>query len=201
MENKERLPLAYMTMGGKYLLLAENILQEMVSHDNPHIIATDNENIWDEYFEKTKWSDFNIIFPTLFLFYHGIELTMKGLTSLLGFEISPNHKKDYLAQLEKNDELDKQILGIIKKYFDLSQLSGTPLSDWVTKNNLDVDNLYERLRYPTNKGLIGLTDDWPLKYKEQEMLPFAKMIINDSKQLRSLSLIQFHKIYPTNATN
>ena len=191
MENK-KLALAYLTMGNKYLSLAENVLQEMVNSGNPHLIVTEDEEVWGEYFEKTKWSDFNTIFPALFLFYHGVELTIKGFFPLRGIKIPPNHK-DLLNTLKttNSEELDDEIMKIIEKYFDLYQLKETPLHAWITQNRLDIDNLYERLRYPTDKGFEDLTDDLHLKYQEEKILPFIESMIKDSKQLRVLSVTHF----------
>lgn len=43
-----------------------------------------DEQSRQNYYQKTKWNDFNIGVPILFNFYHGLELCMKGLLQEIG---------------------------------------------------------------------------------------------------------------------
>jgi hypothetical protein len=69
----ENISLHFLTLASKYLILVQNILNESIKIGNKHFV-TDGD-----YSENTRWSDFNIFIPTLFNFYHGLELLMKGL--------------------------------------------------------------------------------------------------------------------------
>lgn len=201
MQNKKPLAIAYLTQSIKYLELAEEVFGQMVRYGNKHtVVGGGGENkmddIWKDYHEQTKWSDFNIIFPTLFLFYHGIELMIKGLFPLLGSEIPLGHKSDLLTTLKKQNGVKEEIVNIVDKYLNFDKLKQSPLGDWLQKNKLDVDDLYERLRYPTDKKHSILTNNLPLKYQEEKMIPFAKQIICDSEKLRALFVSQLNEIYP-----
>ena len=203
MEEKS-LALAYLTQSIKYLDLAEKIFEQMVNKGNPHVVTSiggkhEPESIWKDYCEQTKWSDFNIIFPALFIFYHGIELMIKGLFPLMGSEIPfghIDHKSDLLDKLKNEKGIKIEIIEKIDKYLNFEKLKGTPLGDWMEINNININDLYERLRYPTDKSHLILTDNLPLKYQGEKMIPFAKQIIKDSKRLREVSVSQLNEIYP-----
>ncbi len=201
MENpdKQSLALAFLTQSVKYLELAEKIFEQMVKDGNLHTLSGDwvtEGDLWKEYHEKTKWSDFNVIFPTLFLFYHGLELMIKGLLPLFGSNIVSGHSSDLLILLKKQNGVEGEIINITEKYLNLNNLRGSPLGDWLEKNNLDVDKLYERLRYPTDRTHMYIANNFPLKYRESKMIPFVTQIIGDSKRLRFLFISQLNKIYP-----
>ena len=122
MKDKKSLALAYLTQSIKYLDLAEKIFEQMVNKGNPHVVTSiggkhEPESIWKDYCEQTKWSDFNIIFPALFIFYHGIELMIKGLFPLMGSEIPfghIDHKSDLLDKL-KNELRDRKRTEFLSK--------------------------------------------------------------------------------------
>lgn len=201
MQDKKLLALAYLTQSIKYLDLSEKIFEQMVEQGNKFMVmsgGSENEahDTWKNYHEQTKWSDFNVIFPALFLFYHGVELMVKGLFPLLGSEIPYGHKSDLLTRLKKLEGVTNEIIEITDKYLDFEKLKQTPLGNWLQENQLNVDDLYERLRYPTDNSHSKLTNNLPLKYQEKKMIPFVEQIIKDSKRLRVLFVAQLNVIYP-----
>ncbi len=200
MNDKNNLALAYLTHSIKYLELSEKVFELMVKQGNKHIVigsgsGEDRHDFWAHYHEQTKWSDFNIIFPALFLFYHGIELMIKGLSFLLGSGITHSHK-DLLTRIKSLIGVRVEFITIFDKYLDFEMLKKTPLGDWLRANDLDIDSLYERLRYPTDKSHSRLTNNYPLKYQEDKLIPFVEQLIKDSKRLRTLSVSQLNEIHP-----
>ena len=65
-----------------YLSLSENIAHETVRQGDTRFLICDIQDIPEDsearYFDKTKWSDFNVGIPILFVAYHGFELLLKG---------------------------------------------------------------------------------------------------------------------------
>ncbi len=191
-EDKKHLALAYLTQSIHYLLLSESVFLESVKQGNKYIIISDTEII--DFEEKTKWSDFNIIFPTLFVFYHGLELLMKGVLTLYNIDLKATHRVSVLfTNLEDCEEVDIELSSILKEYILENQLSHTPIGEWLKENNLNIDNLYERLRYPTDKNQLTLTNNQTLKYKGDEMIPFLEKIIANSGLLRKLIVSIYKK--------
>ena len=196
-KNKNHLALAYLTQSIHYLLLAESVFFETKQQGNKHIVISDT--FITNYEEKTKWSDFNVIFPSLFVFYHGLELLMKGLLTLLENDPETNHRISILfSSLQNNSEIEPELRDKLQKYISTEEIDKTPLGEWLQKNKLSIDNLYERLRYPTDKSQSNITNNQPLEYKGDKMLPFLGEIIIDSKILRKLMVSLYRKIESDN---
>ncbi len=187
-EKNEHLSLAFMSQSIDFLLLTEAVFEETLKQGNRHIIGSFLRV--ENYHEQTKWSDFNVIFPTLFIFYHGIELMMKGLLLLFGRELKHSHKLTELyAELKLINQKDLEFLVLVfSKYIESSNLVDTTLGNWLNKNQLNVNDLYERLRYPVSKNKTKLADNWPLIYQEERGISFIENILNDSKKMRELSV-------------
>jgi len=80
-------------------------------------MISDSKIEWDEYFEATKWSDFNTFVPSLFLLLHGLELLLKGMVIFIGKEIEANHKtKNLISVLESDSRINKEFLETVSKY-------------------------------------------------------------------------------------
>ncbi len=184
-ENKYK-SLNYLTISEKYLHLVENVSFEVVKQGNRHVI-TSNRNFDDkEYEEKTKWSDFNISIPSLFNLYHGIELLLKGLLILDDNYIKKADHKISLLLAEFKDKYprEERIISVLKKYIEKDQMH-VYLNDFLKDNNFEVDNLYEALRYPTNKKGKEIYFYFKLKYRGEFGCSFYRDIANDMVILRT----------------
>jgi hypothetical protein len=107
---------------------------------------TDQES-HENYYQKTKWNDFNIGVPILFNFYHGLELCMKGLLQEVGIKpTNKTHKLNgYFKLIKENKSLFiPEIITSIGKVLD----ENNPFSEFFKSNNSNVDNYYQLLRYP-----------------------------------------------------
>lgn len=193
--NKENLnALLFLTLGSKYLNLVHNVLEETIKSNNAHIVVSDGNFSWEDYYQKTKWSDFFIIEPVLFCLYHGFELTIKGLILLVDerkaesvHSISILYKK--LLTLEK---VPKDIKDIVGKY--VAPSDNNLISGFLAENSRDIDGLYESLRYPADKDFQSLNSYFRLHYKEAEALEEYKTILQDIRSLQA-SGTKFYKAY------
>ncbi len=174
-------------MSFQYLSLVDSVARETVAQGNPHIIITDfvkdGEFTWELYDEKTRWSDHKLIIPTLFCFYHAIELFLKGFL-LLQDGAKAEHKLEQqrieFTQLFPNEAVICQFLA---KYIDVNQLPPL-LAIFMKKNNVTINNFYEALRYPTDKSFQKIKEYLDLKYRGEDGLMFFKELIEDIRSLR-----------------
>lgn len=185
--------LHFLTLGFKYLNLVSNALEESVKYKNSHIIVSDEKLSSDDYYKKTKWSDFSIIEPVLFCFYHGLELIIKGLLVLTGNTIDSTHKiVSFYKNLAKIKKIPKDVLEVIERY--IVTIGNTSLSNFLTENNKDVDGLYELLRYPTDKKFINFNNYIELHYRGGEVIKTYEDILKDIEKLQ-FSVSRFYKGY------
>lgn len=172
--------LGFLTLAMHYHHLARSVL-EKIGESNPHIVVGTKGTI-DRYDEITKWSDFRILIPTLFLFYHGLELQLKGLLAFHN-NINTTHSLQELLLAIKNEKIfPEEIVTAAERHIDKEKISPF-LKSFVTTNNLSVDDLYMALRYPTDTKLSRDFSYSELKYKEDKILPYIKLLIADCKIL------------------
>lgn len=197
--NKLEIGLAFQTLSNKYLLLVKNILDETIKQGNLWILTDENEISQKDYDEKTKWSDFNIIIPMLFNFYHGVELLFKGF---LAFKINlkSTHKiTELFNQFKNNYDENSNISDILKKYIEISNNTMPEiLRLTLENNNKTVDNLYEFLRYPTTKDITKMNNYFNLKYKDRSGIDFFKNLKNDVDVLIKESVKLYRQIEENN---
>ncbi|MGD8307721.1 MAG: hypothetical protein PVF17_13770, partial [Ignavibacteria bacterium] len=77
-EDKYKRSLSFWTMSFYYLNLTLTIFEKTIENNNIWVVVDDSPITEHNYREKTKFSDFNIMIPSLLSFYHGIELLLKG---------------------------------------------------------------------------------------------------------------------------
>lgn len=175
----------------KYFQLTENCLFELINSKNKHSIWTDfDENITEEesynlYIEKAKWSDFRIIEPLLFNFYHAIELVLKGILALNNEEFKTNHSLESLCNkailhLEKAEKLKE----ILIKYCKLSNNeSNNLLSIFYKENNLTPSKYYIILKYPFDSN--NEYSYFKIHYLKDKGVDFAKELLEDIKTIKN----------------
>ena len=193
-KKQKELSLLYLNQAVKYLHLTENVFGEMLKQGNPWTVIS-NIPI-DNYDDITKWSDFRIMLPSLFIFYHGIELSIKGLLIITTRDIKKIHNFLILfEELKKQKNINSEILDIIEKYTNKELLKNTLIGDWLIENNIEVNNLTERLRYPTGRASDEtINRDLSLKYNGKKIIPFVEDLLLDIDKLRRLIVKQYYQI-------
>lgn len=195
MTSQERydLALSFWTAAFQYLILVENVSRETASQGNVSIMVRNFEGgsiIEKEYAEGTRWSDRAIIIPLLFNLLHGIELLVKGFLFLDPTEIlmkrhniselREKFKRKYPGQATLNQFLDK---------YTSEDHMPELLRRFLTENGLQVDELYQTLRYPT-PDFTTMRLYSSLKYQGEEGVPFFSDLHVDvySVRLAAVSL-------------
>jgi len=144
----------FLSLSENYLLLVRNVLKETIKQGNIWVVLGDKKNTEKIYINKTKWSDFNIIIPILFNFYHGLELLMKGLLSLIdNYELKNSHDiKEILEDFRYNYIKNMEIINILNKYIDSNSMPKI-FSECLKENNISINKFYIFLKYPTDKNI------------------------------------------------
>ncbi|APY10178.1 hypothetical protein BWZ22_02530 [Seonamhaeicola sp. S2-3] len=143
----------YLGLSYQFWTLTKESINEMEKQGNKKLIMSlydpneTDEQSHQNYYQKTKWNDFNIGVPILFNFYHGLELCMKGLLQEIGKLPTNKHHKlsDYFQIISENNSVFiPEIIVSIGKVLN----SENPFYDFFKSNNSNVDNYYQLLRYP-----------------------------------------------------
>jgi len=180
--------LLFLTLGSKYLNLVHNVLSECIKSGNLHVFSSNSPLDWNEYFQKTKWSDFIIIEPVLFNFYQGLELTLKGLLLLTNqTRIEPKHELTALFErVNQVNEIPKEIKEVIKEHMTIDENNNPLVYGFLSTNNKSINHLYESLRYPVDKQFNTSTTYIDLHYQEEKSLEYFKKVNGDIRKLQAL---------------
>ena len=135
--------------------LTLNVAYELINRNNPSSMSYEGWG-WptdEEYEEHMKWSDLNIVEPTLFNFYHGIELSLKALILAKEKETKKEHKLSILlADVEALYNSDI-LTEFYEKYIQSTKLPKI-LKDFCRESSITMDLYFQSLKYPTStKGL------------------------------------------------
>jgi len=182
--------LGFWTIAIQYLDLSEKTSKKIHESGNEWIVVSRGSN-WEkqdaEYKERTAWSDHNLGIPVIFNFYHGLELTLKGIIIAKGIDMK-NHKLN--ALLDAVDEINytDKIVSLIRPYvFD--EFLPTILKEFLQESNISISNWYQALKYPeSNKGEIY--NHHSLKYREKDGANFFKKLSEDIHEIR-LELVSY----------
>lgn len=174
--------LGFWTVGIQYLHLVQAVSNETHDQGNRHIVVTDDINNHNEYSEQTKWSDFNLVIPLLFNFYHGLEVILKGFRHANGVAGSHSHSLSNLLTDFKANNPGNDLIPLFEKYILQPNLP-TILSEFCTESGITIDDYYQALKYPqSTRG--DQYHHHPLKYRESEGAAFFSELRDDIQKLR-----------------
>ena len=135
--------------------LTLNVAEELIARGNPSSMSYEG---WDwpsdeVYEEHTKWSDLNIAEPTLFNFYHGIELSLKSLILAKGCELKSNHKLSSLLAQVKELYGFPEFISFYEKYIEQGNVPYI-INEFCKESCVTMDLYYQSLKYPmSTKGI------------------------------------------------
>jgi hypothetical protein len=142
-------------LASNFWQLTLNVAVELIDRGNPSSMSYEG---WDwpsgeEYEEHTKWSDVNIIEPTLFNFYHGIELSLKSLILAKGCGLKSNHKLTSLLVEVKALYSSVGFISFYEKYIEQRNVPSI-INDFCNESGMTMDLYYQSLKYPSStKGV------------------------------------------------
>lgn len=186
MNDKNGNQLLFFRLSSQYLHLVEAVIEELLKQGNKQVVISDHQITEEEFYEKTKWSDYNIAEPLLFNLYHGIELLLKGYLKSVNEDIPKyGHDMDNLfLTFKSNFEQQYLIIEILKKYIGLNGELVEPLKSFFTENNINVSQYYDALRYPTDRKELTIYSHYELKRLGEQGVSFFKQLKTDVDTLR-----------------
>ncbi len=207
MTSQERydLALSFWTTAFQYLILVENISRETASQGNVAVIVRPYSKgspiIAKESEEETRWSDLRIIIPLLFNLLHGIELLVKGFLFLDPAEIlAKRHNLSELREKFKRKYPGQEILSrFLDKYTSEGHMPEL-LRRFLTENSLQVNELYQTLRYPT-PDFTTMRVYSSLKYQGEEGIPFFSDLHEDVYSVRLAAVSLGRSLEPRTANH
>jgi hypothetical protein len=168
----------------QYITMVTNTLEMAIKSGNPAAIISGNI-ISEEYFiSKTKYCDYSIIISLLFLFYHWIELILKGFLLELVKEdadmkkISHHDVIKLLEEFKNNFSDEKDIINFLEKYTRKDNMP-TLLKVFFDKNGLSVKDYYSFFKYPFDRNFNIKYDYSNIQYTDEEGLAFFKDLLKD----------------------
>lgn len=183
----------------QYLTTSKNLLDLMIINKNPRMQitkVTDKTTIdIDDIFENFKNSSMFTIIPTIFLFYQGMELIIKGFVLIKQKNVRSSHDMQKLfIEFKKYYIEEKNIITILDKYIN-------NLLPFLKKFNEDnnINNskdFYNALRYPEGNGKnIKPIDYYALEYyNNDDFILQITQLSNDIKALKEYSNNLFRRI-------
>jgi len=168
----------------QYITMVTNTLEMAIKSGNPSVIISNNF-ISEKYFaNKIKYCDYSIIISLLFLFYHWIELVLKGFLLVLVKEdtdinkIAHHNVIKLLKEFKNNFSNEKDIINFFEKYIKKNNMPNL-LKMFFNKNNLSVRNYYNFFRYPLDKNFNIKYDYSIIQHTNKEGLTFFKDLLKD----------------------
>jgi hypothetical protein len=177
---------SWITLAEQYIKTSKLIMEQIVANQNKWFMIDDKPIELEQYFEETKWSDFNTLVPSLFLLIHGLELLLKGIAIWCGKTPKYEHNTANLIDLIKGDpRINSEFINIVCRYVG-EKPSNRLIVKFLKINNFCADSLHIDIRYPENK--YKLTDFSLLRYKEKHIIKDIECIIKDIDKLYRLAL-------------
>jgi len=172
-----------------YKQMVINTLEMAIKEKNPSVIISDTFITEKDLNKKTKYCDYSIIYPLLFLFYHWIELILKGFLLVLVKEDPETKKPDtkkiahhniikLLKKFKENYSNEKDIINFIEKYTIKNNMPSF-LKDFFDKNKLSIKNYYNFFRYPLDKSFNIACDYDTITHTDKKGLTFFEDLLKD----------------------
>ncbi len=175
-------------MSGNFFHLVANILQETIAKGNLHTYCGPPRiDIDQHYSEETKWSDFRVMIPTLFLFFHGIELLLKGANCKIALpNKKPNHDlSSFFQDFKKNYPSAIELTKLLDKYIHPNKNNCPLLFNFYNSNNLkDSSKFYNLLKYPYSEMLDQYYQHKEIRFLGSVGVPLYNDILNDINFIR-----------------
>ena len=142
-------------LASNFWQLTLNVACELIERGNPSSMSYSGWG-WpgdDEFEEHTKWSDLNIVEPTLFNFYHGIELSLKSLIRAKDVELKKDHKLSKLLKEVEGLYGRTEFIEFYEKYIYTNNLPYI-LKNFCSESGMTMDLFFQSLKYPISTNGI-----------------------------------------------
>jgi hypothetical protein len=183
-----KIAVRFLDFSGYFFNLVTASLNESIQQGNKNfIMAKPTDNIAEKYRAATSWSDFHILIPVLFNFFHGVELWLKGAHYLKNAaDCKGGHRLSaWLDLFKANYPTKTDVATIFSSYIFPSDASSVLGEFYKTNNIKNSDQFYEILKYPFNKSLSISFDYKDTRNLGNKGIEFFKQIISDVNKIRA----------------
>lgn len=188
MEDKRIIALQHFDLATNFFHVVEIVLTETITVGNlQNYVGPPIEDIQKVYKQMTNWSDFRVIIPILFNFFHGLELNLKGINYLTEIPCSKkiNHRLSDLFEKFKENHSNQTTLINIFNYYIFPNASCEILKTFYETNEIiDSSQFYEIFRYPYTKEIIKSFDYKDIRNLGEKGISFYQKIIDDIDKIR-----------------
>jgi len=190
MNNKS---LEFYRIGHQFLNSAKLLLEELIKSDNKNVIISDVEITERDFEQATKYSDFNIMIPILFNYYHGLELIIKGALEQKGKLSKDRHNIDILVEkLKEEYKDDSNFTKCVTEKIDNSIII---ISKFESDNKkINGFSIYEALRYPDNRSDDGLIKYSSLFNNGDAIIEDCMTIIQNIENIKKLTVQKYREL-------
>mgnify|MGYP000185682060 CR=1 FL=1 len=171
-------------LASNFWQLTLNVACELIERGNPSSMSYSGWG-WpgdDEFEEHTKWSDLNIVEPTLFNFYHGIELSLKSLIRAKDVELKKDHKLSKLLKEVEGLYGRTEFIEFYEKYIYTNNLPYI-LKNFCSESGMTMDLFFQSLKYPISTNGIEFHHSSLRAHDEEGVILFQE-ISSDLKGTR-----------------
>ena len=185
--------LKFYKLGHQFLNSSKVLLEKLVENDNRQVVISNFEITEEYYNEQTKYSDFNIIIPILFNYYHGLELIIKAALEQVGKLKKDRHNmEDLIKRLKEEYKEDENFINcIIEKIDKPIQIVNKFQTD---NNRINGFSVYEALRYPDNKSADKLIKYESLLYNGDIIIDDCREIIQNIENIKIVTVRKYREL-------
>lgn len=169
----------------KWATLAETFLKSakfqasrIANSGNPNLVVADTNLSEEDYNATTEANDRNLAVPTLYSFFHGLELLLKGALSAGNALEKKNHNLEKLFDnFKKSYPNEGKIIYLFSQALDVNAMGqDNPVRRFCERNDLTPARFYEALRYPDDHGGRAFIH-YDLKYNEADSVEFFENLV------------------------
>ncbi|MEX0906090.1 MAG: hypothetical protein WD604_09780 [Balneolaceae bacterium] len=194
MKKKYNRAIDFLKVGIQYLSIVELSSNKTYQQGNTNYYISSDPISAEKLEEETNWSDFNLVLPLLFNFYHGLEVLLKGFICLQENSIAKTHRLGELLAIFNKFYPNSKLIHLFEKYIHSEKLPSI-LADFCIKSSTTMDEFYLSLKYPEKNHKVAYNYN-PLMFTGEKCKLSFKELRDDIQIFRQESVTLGRKEKP-----
>lgn len=185
--------LKFYRLGHQFLNSSKVLLEKLVENEDRQVVISNFEITEEYYNEQTKYSDFNIIIPILFNYYHGLELIIKAALEQIGkLEKDRHNIENLIKKLKEEYKEDESFINYVVEKIDKPIQIVTKFQ--TDNNQINGFSVYEALRYPDNKSENKLINYESLLHNGDTIVDDCRGIIQNIENIKIATVRKYREL-------
>lgn len=185
--------LKFYRLGHQFLNSSKVLLEKLVENEDRQVVISNFEITEEYYNEQTKYSDFNIIIPILFNYYHGLELIIKAALEQIGkLEKDRHNIENLIKKLKEEYKEDERFINYVVEKIDKPIQIVTKFQ--TDNNQINGFSVYEALRYPDNKSENKLINYESLLHNGDTIVDDCRGIIQNIENIKIATVRKYREL-------